>query len=432
MPTATPAATAPPVLNPLLPCGSLGLGLLLATLCLGGCGTAELPAAAEAAPMGPSRQPLPLADTCTGRVPVEGTPEALGMLAFLNSTSASLQVLNDQVPLDSRAAHNLVARRNGPDGLQGTADDQPFRSLAEVDAVGYVGNEALAALTAYARSTDWILLEDAECVGTFESVVFTAGHMRRVLALANQANATFLDVDVALDRRTVDGLVAGRLFPHIRALADSFWVGPTHMQLLANYAAQEFVPGELCHHRGACESVHMECIGFASNDWGRCRDLVPIPGEGSVCPQNSYCGPGLFCAGDRICRPGWMSETLFETTDVSLPASVSTQAAPFLMVMGQAETPVDLEVQVDLNHPSPGDLRIWLVNPPMDDRVLPPLLLWDGPNAGGQAFQPRLPVYSGISRGEYVNGPWELRIENVTGTHAGTLKGWTMRVTSRW
>ncbi|MCX5743463.1 MAG: hypothetical protein NT062_13300 [Proteobacteria bacterium] len=63
--------------------------------------------------------------------------------------TAATSVLDDDVPLDRRAAENIVAHRDGADGIHGTADDDPFDDLAELDAIPYVGPVALASLLAF-------------------------------------------------------------------------------------------------------------------------------------------------------------------------------------------------------------------------------------------------------------------------------------------
>ncbi len=80
--------------------------------------------------------------------------EASGVLRVANE--ASLSVLDEQVPLDARAARNIVAHREGPDAVSGTVDDDPFDTLEELDAVSYVGTAALDALLAYAHANDYV------------------------------------------------------------------------------------------------------------------------------------------------------------------------------------------------------------------------------------------------------------------------------------
>jgi subtilisin-like proprotein convertase family protein len=88
---------------------------------------------------------------------------------------------------------------------------------------------------------------------------------------------------------------------------------------------------------------------------------------------------------------------------------------------------VDLEVILDVSHPNMHALRIRLVDPNGTQA-----LLWDGPASPGRTFQPHIVVDNGISRDDAINGRWSLLIDNVSGTQAGLLKGWTLKVSSRW
>ncbi len=66
-------------------------------------------------------------------------------LAFLNDPEVDEAALRG-AGVHARAARNLLARRDGPDGVAGTLDDAPFASWSDVDAVPQVGPSALAAL----------------------------------------------------------------------------------------------------------------------------------------------------------------------------------------------------------------------------------------------------------------------------------------------
>src|SRR5512146_1083116 len=59
-----------------------------------------------------------------------------------NESTSTVDFLKDH-GLSDDAAEHIVAHRNGPDGQAGTADDDIFDNLNELDAVGYVGNMAL-------------------------------------------------------------------------------------------------------------------------------------------------------------------------------------------------------------------------------------------------------------------------------------------------
>jgi hypothetical protein len=74
--------------------------------------------------------------------------ETAALLELVNT--ATLGELDDEVPLDRRAAAGIVAHRDGPDGIDGTDDDDLFDDLAELDAIAWVGPVAFASLLAYA------------------------------------------------------------------------------------------------------------------------------------------------------------------------------------------------------------------------------------------------------------------------------------------
>jgi hypothetical protein len=72
-----------------------------------------------------------------GYLPV---PPELDMLSLINDQAyTDVQVLDIDCGLHADAARNLIAYRDGPDGVPGTADDNLFHSVEEVDAVPQMG-----------------------------------------------------------------------------------------------------------------------------------------------------------------------------------------------------------------------------------------------------------------------------------------------------
>ncbi len=68
------------------------------------------------------------------------TAPVLDMLQLVNDqTYADLELLDLDCGLHADAARNLIAHRDGPDQKAGTADDNLFHSLEEVDAVPQMG-----------------------------------------------------------------------------------------------------------------------------------------------------------------------------------------------------------------------------------------------------------------------------------------------------
>ncbi|TNE86915.1 MAG: hypothetical protein EP330_20110 [Deltaproteobacteria bacterium] len=74
--------------------------------------------------------------------------QAFAVLDLLNASGTDADTLKG-IGVHSRAASNLVAARNGADGVAGTDDDALFGDLFAVDDVPYVGPSAMDALLAF-------------------------------------------------------------------------------------------------------------------------------------------------------------------------------------------------------------------------------------------------------------------------------------------
>lgn len=85
----------------------------------------------------------------------EGSGDALAVLALVNS--ASIEQLDDsaEVGLDVRAAEAIYEQRVGPDGVEGSEDDVPYETLAQLDAAPYVAQAAFSKLLAYALANGY-------------------------------------------------------------------------------------------------------------------------------------------------------------------------------------------------------------------------------------------------------------------------------------
>jgi len=206
-----------------------------------------------------------------------GTPDAVAVLALVNDPATTLSILDDAVRLDSRAAANISAHRLGLDGLAGTADDGLFASIAELDAIPYVGVSALTRLLDYANAHGY---------GAGEP---TPPQPREalILAVANDATLDFatLDDDVGLDRRAASGIVDRRPFASIEALDAVPYVGDSALARLHAYAvANDYGAPDTGAPRRCGGRSRVDCGANAFCDY----------------PIASYCG-----RGDRggTCRP---------------------------------------------------------------------------------------------------------------------------------
>ena len=128
--------------------------------------------------------------------------EAKAVLLLVNDLALGFVEFDDDVPLNRRAAQNIIAHRNGPDGDATTPDDNDlFDDLAELDDIKYVGPSALQALLRYAIAEGYLARVQEEDEGeVFSSVIFSpqpsdTSHNARVAELIATAEDT---IDVAM------------------------------------------------------------------------------------------------------------------------------------------------------------------------------------------------------------------------------------------
>ena len=169
---------------------------------------------------------------------VEGTPEAVGVLALLNHEHTSAVMLDESVELDVRAANAIIDVRDGEDGIAQTDDDNLFISIEEVDSVSWVGPTAMASLQLYVVNYGWVPLGD-EHLGTWDGVGFTVDEADLTLELVNTASAEVLDHEVRLDSRAVDSIIASRPFQTVLELSELWYVGESTLGSLKLYSLGE-------------------------------------------------------------------------------------------------------------------------------------------------------------------------------------------------
>ncbi|MCP3162102.1 proprotein convertase P-domain-containing protein [Myxococcus qinghaiensis] len=360
-----------------------------------------------------------------------GTPASTGVLAFLNSRSTTLAVLDFEVPLNALTAQAIIADRNGPDGIEFTADDRHYVSIDQVDAIPQVGPAALATLEGYVRATGRVEMPLDEQVGVFHGVAFNLAEARRVVAAANTVSQAALQSTVGLSANQAQAIVAARRIDHIVELSRLAFMNGAALQALKNHVA--LAPdGDPCTGPATCQAG-LSCEGRAFGGpiaYGRCRSNLPIPGDSDSCSVMRPCQTGLVCSGSEsgspegICRPAWMAGTFTNYSDLALPGS-TVQLVSVVGVVGLATVPEDITVVLDLLHSSSSNLVLTLEDPGGETA-----LLWNGPTEGRPPS--RIPVTRGIPRDGTINGKWKLHISNPAGVGSGTLREWSVKLTSRW
>ncbi|MBX3249384.1 MAG: hypothetical protein KF901_19565 [Myxococcales bacterium] len=198
---------------------------------------------------------------------IDGQPEAVGVLAFLNAETTTFGTLDQRVRLDRRAAEGLIAHRDGPDGVFGTRDDRPFRTIDEVLAVRWVGPASLQRILDYALANGFVPDGD-DLLGVYDGVPFTVDEATATLRVANSAAEATLRHDVGLQTQAIRGILEARPIPSVLALSSVRYVGPVGLERLRAYALS-VPPPVACATDADCDDAR--CRGAGGDDAGICR-----------------------------------------------------------------------------------------------------------------------------------------------------------------
>ncbi|MFO0635476.1 MAG: phospholipase D-like domain-containing protein [Nannocystaceae bacterium] len=122
--------------------------------------------------------------------------EARAVLALVNDPEIDVAILDDDAGLNAKAARNIIAHRDGADAMVGTADDDRFDDLAELDAVPFVGQSAFNALLEYATEHGYLeQVGNASTDVIFSPQTVEHSHNARVAELIGQAQHS---IDIAM------------------------------------------------------------------------------------------------------------------------------------------------------------------------------------------------------------------------------------------
>ncbi len=160
----------------------------------------------------------------------DGTPEAIGILALLDADVSDRTFLDDVVGLEKRAVSHLLAFRDGNDRMRGTADDQSFTSMTDVQDVRFVGYHAIDTLLEWSFALGFVPGSIPTDI-VVDGVVFDALEASTSLAYITDAPVDLL-IATGIDRRAVTGLIEARPFPHLWSVGSAWFVGPTALQTL--------------------------------------------------------------------------------------------------------------------------------------------------------------------------------------------------------
>ncbi len=312
---------------------------------------------------------------------IDGTPDAIGVLAFLNASTTTFPMLDDDVALDRRAAANLMGYRAGADDLLGTGDDKSFQTIDQVDDVKWVGPSALNKLVAYAKAGGYVP-EGEDVLGVYDNVAFTVNEANATLHFANFEPHHVLDHDIALDRRAADSILAARPIATVLQLSQAYFVGYSAMLKLREAPKPSgAADGETCKEHGDCLS-------------GLCV--------------------GLTMPFDAWCAPEWMANEFTHDEVVDIPDGDPNGLVLKADFSGLGTVPVDVILYLEVDHPHPEDLLVELYQPGGGYEVI-----WDH-----QADTPFMNLAGpGIERDNMANGVWTIKITDTVPGNAGEFGG---------
>jgi len=191
-----------------------------------------------------SNLPTDLQEATGARSSWDGTPEGVALLDFLNAESTTKTVLDDEVPLDRRAAGNLIAHRDGGDRIYGSSDDDLYNNITEVDRVRWVGPKTIQRMIDYVLTLGLVPSDD-DLLGSWDDVSFTVSEADATLAFANAASHDLLDYDLGLDRRAASSIVAAQPIESIEHLAGLYYVGNSALNILKDAAVDTGVTTDI-------------------------------------------------------------------------------------------------------------------------------------------------------------------------------------------
>ena len=177
------------------------------------------------------------------------------------------------------------------------------------------------------------------------------------------------------------------------------------------------------------------CVGIphdGSTDLGKCIDTTYHPdGEGASCTADTDCNADLVCVGgvawgDGICSPEWMAGSWTDDALATIPDNDANGVERSVIVYGLATVPVDILVDLSIDHSRASDLRVTLTDPNGVESVVVEEGSQLGNGIHGQF------VVGGNPRDDSVNGRWTLRVVDGRNRRVGQLQSWTLSLTSRW
>ena len=267
--------------------------------------------------------------------------------------------------------------------------------------------------------------------GNYEGQSFTNSEAALTLKAANRAGVKSLTKVANIYESNAHNLFRARQICTMTELSQVSGVGYHVLRLLKKFVNRE---SGACYTDADCTTSGNVCRGIPHDgilSTGKCVPYATITGEGSSCSATVSCPTGTFCSGLTMgwiqgnCRADWMAGD-FSTPYYIRDINVATETQTFFPVSGLASVPEDVVLTMDASAVTNSqDLKIVISDPNGSTATF-----WDGSVSTG-SIPSTVNIFGSISRDDTINGQWTVTFTN-TGSAAGTIKDFSLHLTSRW
>jgi phosphatidylserine/phosphatidylglycerophosphate/cardiolipin synthase-like enzyme len=134
------------------------------------------------------------------------TAEVAGILSLVNNPAETSALLRSDAGVTKRVADNVTKHRDGADGVAGTADDDKFDTLVELDKIPYVGPVTMNALLDAAKDKGLVATGDGAKIDViFSPQPAAQSHNARIAQMIRGAQST---IDIAIYSYSDAGIAA--------------------------------------------------------------------------------------------------------------------------------------------------------------------------------------------------------------------------------
>ena len=372
-------------------------------------------------PFDSSLEPTPVRDAISAL-------EEEAIVEFLNSPFATVYRLKNDLLLRPSVADSIVDQCYGKDGEYNTVDDEPITSLANLRQLDNVSEESIFILRDYVRSYGWVAHNHSLAKGS-PLLDLTVTEGEQILQFVNTASEDDMNWMAGLSSQAVTSILNFRPIHSIVQLASLDFVGDRLFMVLRGYTAH--VP---CALESAC-GVGYKCTGKAikGRDYrGRCRPSESLMGEAESCVADQFCDAGSICAGlsiaqEGVCVSSWMKEQFKSQEFIPIPDGDVQGVSSTLSVFGMGKRSLDIEVKFEIYHPNPAELRVDLVSPDGERRILAKDLLAEGAETAHGLFELTADDFAGISS---ANGDWTVVVADRNAPGMGAILSWELHLSS--